>query len=165
MSKIKCLIVDDEEIARLRLQKMVSAFPDLDIVGEAENGLIAVKKINELKPDLVFLDIQMPGLNGFEVLKKLSRQPVIIFATAFDKFAIQAFDENSVAYLLKPVEKEKLNRAIEKSRLLLQKPDKVLYEKLLQFVEKKSFYPFCEQIRCKSSINSKRRRMLHFCTG
>jgi two-component system LytT family response regulator len=144
--------VDDEEIARLRLHRLVSAFPDLLIVGEAENGRAAVKKINELKPDLVFLDIQMPGLNGFEVLKKLSRQPVIIFTTAFDKFAIKAFDENAVAYLLKPIEKEKLKRAVEKSKLLLQKPDKVLYDKLLQFVEKKSLTHFVSKFGAKVKL-------------
>jgi two-component system LytT family response regulator len=152
MSEITCLIVDDEEIARLRLHRLVSAFPEMHILGEAENGLDAVKKINELKPDLVFLDIQMPGLNGFEVLRKLSRQPVIIFTTAFDKFAIQAFDENSVAYLLKPVEKEKLSRAIDKSKALLHKTDKLIYEKLLQFVEKKNFTHFVSKFGAKVKL-------------
>jgi len=149
MSKITCIIVDDEEIARLRLQRLVVDFPDLLVVGEAENGLIAVEKINKLKPDLVFLDIQMPGLSGFEVLRKISLQPVIIFTTAFDKFAIKAFDENSVAYLLKPIEKEKLARAIEKSKLLLQKADKAVYEKLLQFVEKKNVTHFVSKFGAK----------------
>lgn len=152
MSQIKCLIVDDEEIARLRLRKLVSAFPDLFVLGEAENGLVALEKINELKPDLVFLDIQMPGLNGFEVLKELSQQPVIIFTTAFDKFALKAFDENSVAYLLKPIEKEKLKRAIEKSKLLLQRDNKALYEKLLLFVEKKGFTQFVSKFGAKVKL-------------
>jgi two-component system LytT family response regulator len=147
--------VDDEEIARLRLHRLVSAFPDLLVVGEAENGFVAVNKINKLQPDLVFLDIQMPGLNGFEVLKKLSRKPVIIFTTAFDKFAIKAFDENSVAYLLKPIEKEKLQRAIEKSKLLLQNPDKMLHEKLLQFVEKKNFTHFVSKFGAKVKLIAK----------
>jgi len=152
MSQITCLIVDDEEIARHRLYKLLSVFPELHIVGEAENGLIALDKINELKPDIVFLDIQMPGLSGFEVLKKLSRQPVIIFTTAFDTFAIKAFDENAVAYLLKPIEKEKLKRAIEKSKLLLQKTDNTIYEKLLDFVEKKDFTQFVSKFGNKVKL-------------
>ena len=149
MSEIKCIIVDDEEIARERLRRLLSPFPDLIVVSEAENGLTAVEKINDLKPNLIFLDIQMPGLNGFEVLKRLSVQPVIIFTTAFDKYAIQAFNENSVAYLLKPIEKEKLERAIEKSKLLLHKHNTVVYDKLIQFVEKKNFTHFVSKFGSK----------------
>jgi len=152
MSQIKCLIVDDEEIARLRLHKLVSAYADLQVVGEAENGLVALEKIKELNPDLLFLDIQMPGLNGFEVLKKLPRQPVVIFTTAFDQFAIKAFDENAVAYLLKPIEEDKLKRAIEKSKLLLQQTDNALYEKLLQFVEKKDLKQFVSKFGSKVKL-------------
>jgi len=152
MSQIKCLIVDDEEIARQRMNKLVSVFPELEIIGEAENGREALEKINALNPDLVFLDIQMPELNGFEVLKKLSRQPVIIFTTAFDTFAIRAFDENAVAYLLKPIDADKLKRAIEKSKLLLQKAETSVYDKLLQFVEKKTFTQFVSKFGAKIKL-------------
>jgi two-component system LytT family response regulator len=149
MSLIKCLIVDDEEIARSRVQRLISEYPDLMIVGEAENGIEAVEKINDLNPDLVFLDIQMPGLNGFDVLKKLDKQPVIIFTTAYDKFAIRAFEENAIAYLLKPIEQDKFNHAINKSKALLQNPDKILYEKLSQFIENKSFTHFVSKFGSK----------------
>lgn len=144
-----CIIIDDEEIARLRLRKMLSDFPEIKILDEAENGLLAVEKITELKPDLIFLDIQMPGLNGFEVLSKLKEDlPVIIFTTAFDEFALKAFDENAIAYLLKPIEAEKLKRAIEKSKRLLKQstPDMEIYSKLLSLVEKKDFKQFVSKI-------------------
>lgn len=147
--KTSCLIVDDEEIARLRLHKMLSEFSELNIIGEAENGLDAVEKIESLKPELVFLDIQMPGLNGFEVLEKLTFQPIIIFTTAFDEFAIKAFEENAVAYLLKPIPKEKLSKAIEKSRQLLTIDKNKIYTKLLNFVEQKKLKQFVSKLGSK----------------
>ena len=152
MSKITCLIVDDEEMARLRLRRLIAEFPELEVIGEAENGIAAVEKINKLDPDLVFLDIQMPGMNGFEVLKKLPHQPVIIFTTAFDKFAIQAFDENAVAYLLKPIEHEKLERAVKKSMALLGKPNHALYEKLMQYLGKKQHTHFISRFGNKVKL-------------
>jgi two-component system, LytTR family, response regulator len=111
---IKTLIVDDERLARLELTKTLKKFPQLTIVGEAINGNDAVEKIESLQPDLVFLDIEMPGKNGFEVLESLSSVPQVIFVTAFDEFAIKAFEANALDYVLKPIVLERLEKAINK---------------------------------------------------
>jgi len=111
----KTLIVDDEPLARLRLQKMILEHPEIfEIIGEAKNGEEAVTKIESDKPDLVFLDIQMPVLDGFEVLKKLSYSPKVIFCTAFDEYALQAFDAHCIDYLVKPLMKERFVKTVEK---------------------------------------------------
>jgi two-component system, LytTR family, response regulator len=113
--KYSTLIVDDERIARNRMVKLLQKHSDqIDIVGEAENGIIGLEKINALQPQLVFLDIEMPGLNGFEMLQKVTSQPKIIFTTAYDEFALKAFEENSVDYLVKPIHPERLEKAINK---------------------------------------------------
>jgi len=111
---INTLIVDDERLARVELSQLLQAFPQINIIGEATNGNEAVEKIAELKPDLVFLDIEMPGKTGFEVLENLIEVPQIIFVTAFDEFAIKAFDTNALDYVLKPVAMERLEKAINK---------------------------------------------------
>jgi DNA-binding LytR/AlgR family response regulator len=116
---IRVMIVDDEELARARIRGLLDAFDGLECVGEAENGPQAVERIRELKPDLVFLDIQMPGMDGFEVLAALEDVPLVIFATAYDEYALKAFEVNSIDYLLKPIEKERLAQAIERARGLL----------------------------------------------
>lgn len=111
----KTLIVDDEPLARLRMQKLISDYPlSFEIIGEADNGEQAVEKINTLRPELIFLDIQMPELNGFEVLQQLSYFPKVIFCTAFDEFALQAFDSNCIDYLVKPLTKERFAKSVEK---------------------------------------------------
>jgi len=111
----KTIIIDDEPLARLRLQKLISEYPSkFEIVGEAENGKEAVEKISALKPELIFLDIQMPGLNGFEVLKQLDYSPKVIFCTAFDEYALQAFDSYCIDYLVKPLTKERFAKTVEK---------------------------------------------------
>jgi two-component system LytT family response regulator len=111
----KTIIIDDEPLARLRLQKLISEYPaTFEIVGEAENGKEAVDKISALKPELIFLDIQMPGLNGFEVLKQLDYSPKVIFCTAFDEYALQAFDSYCIDYLVKPLTKERFAKTVEK---------------------------------------------------
>ena len=111
----KTIIVDDEPLARLRLQKMILEFTDtFEIIGEADNGETAIDIINKLKPELVFLDIQMPEKNGFEVLKQLNYFPKVIFCTAYDEFALQAFDSNCIDYLLKPLTKERFSKTVEK---------------------------------------------------
>jgi two-component system LytT family response regulator len=113
----QCLIIDDEEIARAHLRNHLAAFSaDVRIIGEAANGLEAVERIEKLKPDLLFLDVQMPGLNGFEVIRKLVSAPMVIFTTAYDEYALEAFRVNAVDYLLKPVSGEDLSRAIDKIR-------------------------------------------------
>jgi two-component system LytT family response regulator len=118
---MKILIVDDEAPARLRLAEMLEKLretePDLEVVGEADNGLTAVDAIERLRPDLVLLDVKMPHLNGFEVIKHLSADPpAIIFVTGYDQYAIAAFEVCAVDFLLKPVEPERLSFGIGKAR-------------------------------------------------
>lgn len=111
---MKILVVDDERRARERLIRLLAAFEDLQVVGEASHGLEAVELASTLRPDAIFLDIQMPGgMDGFEVLENLADpKPAVIFATAYDQYAIQAFEANAVDYLLKPIEPERLTRAV-----------------------------------------------------
>jgi len=116
---LRLLLVDDEELARARLRDLLSDVPGVECVGEAENGLEAVEKARSLSPDVMLLDIQMPGMNGFEVLEALDEPPLVIFVTAYDEYAIKAFEVNSIDYLLKPVSAERLSQAIERARRLL----------------------------------------------
>ena len=116
---MRVLVVDDEELARARIKELLAGIPDVEVAGEAENGLRAVELVGELGPDVVILDIQMPGMDGFEVVEALTRVPLVIFATAFDEYAIKAFEVNSVDYLLKPISRERLGEAIERARSLL----------------------------------------------
>ncbi len=116
---MRVLVVDDEELARARIKELLADIPDVEVAGEAENGLRAVELVGELGPDVVILDIQMPGMDGFEVVEALTHVPLVIFATAFDEYAIKAFEVNSVDYLLKPISKERLGEAIERARSLL----------------------------------------------
>ena len=110
----KVMIIDDEDAGRKLISEYLNDFPELIVVGEANNGVDAVKEINKFKPDLVFLDIQMPGLTGFEVLKHLEVLPRIIFSTAYDSYALEAFDVHAIDYLLKPYTKERFKKAVEK---------------------------------------------------
>ena len=116
--KIKTLIVDDEPLARDRVKRFLRDESDIRIIGECGNGKEAIAAINEHKPDLVFLDIQMPEKNGFEVVKALDPQslPSIIFVTAYDQYALQAFDVHALDYLLKPFNRERLHRAVAHAR-------------------------------------------------
>lgn len=115
--KIKTLIVDDEALARDRLRRLLNEEPEIELVGEAGDGQTALERIESLKPDLVFLDVQMPELNGFEVLENLPEgvRPNIVFVTAHDKFALKAFDVHAVDYLLKPFDKERFKKALERA--------------------------------------------------
>ena len=113
--KIKTLIIDDEEPARNLVKKFLLEHSELEVIGEFADGFSAVKAINEYKPDLVFLDVQMPKLTGFEVLELIEHKPAVIFATAFDQFAIKAFEANAADYLLKPFTRERFAQAIEKA--------------------------------------------------
>jgi two-component system LytT family response regulator len=113
----KTILIDDEPLAVSRLKRLLSNFEDVfDILDTAANGEEGIEKIEELKPDLIFLDIEMPLLNGFEMLEQLNYMPKVIFCTAYDQYAVQAFEENSLDYLLKPVEKERLEKTVEKLR-------------------------------------------------
>ncbi|MBN1969315.1 MAG: response regulator [Candidatus Delongbacteria bacterium] len=108
------IIIDDEEIARYRLRQMLTEEQDIDIIDEAYDGVNAIEKINYHQPDLIFLDIEMPGFNGFEVLEKITCSPLVIFTTAYDEFALKAFSTFSVDYLVKPISKSSLSQAITK---------------------------------------------------
>ena len=121
---INTVIVDDERPARDELTYLLKAFPEINVVAQGKNGLEAISLIKEHNPDLVFLDVQMPGLDGFGVIKKLVerklRIPQIVFATAFDNYAIQAFDVNAVDYVLKPFDKARIAKAIQRAKKLLE---------------------------------------------
>jgi len=121
---MKTLIVDDEPIARRILREELESFPEVEIVAEAENGREALQKITDLQPDLVFLDLQMPVMGGFEVVRNLrgSRLPVIVVITAFDQHAIEAFEAGAIDYLLKPINETRLRKAIERAGNLQGKP-------------------------------------------
>ncbi|WP_299454880.1 LytTR family transcriptional regulator DNA-binding domain-containing protein [uncultured Microscilla sp.] len=113
--RYKTVIIDDEILARDRLKRLLKAHTDVfEVIGEAQNGQEGQQVVDTLKPDLIFLDIEMPLLNGFEMLRRLHHLPVVIFATAYDQYAIQAFEENSIDYLLKPILPERLERSIQK---------------------------------------------------
>ena len=112
--KLQTLIIEDEELARNLLRSYLKDHPDIEIIGECENGFDGVKAINEKKPDLVFLDIQMPKITGFEMIELLDHKPQIIFTTAYDQFALKAFELNAVDYLLKPFSRDRMLKAIEK---------------------------------------------------
>jgi two-component system LytT family response regulator len=114
--KIRTLIVDDEELARQVLRELIAAHPELKIVAECRNGFEAVKAIGELKPDLLFLDIQMPKLDGFEVLELTGTDMAIVFATAYDEYALKAFEVHAVDYLLKPFGADRFERALTQAR-------------------------------------------------
>jgi len=116
MNKVySTLIIDDEPLARTRLEKMLLEFPKtIKIIGSAKNGVEAKQQIEELQPDLLFLDIEMPGLTGFQLIEKLEKIPLIIFCTAHDEYSLQAFETNSIDYLVKPVRLERLDKTIKK---------------------------------------------------
>ncbi|HKE02836.1 MAG TPA: response regulator [Blastocatellia bacterium] len=118
MNTIRTLIVDDEELARKRLRRMLAPFDDIEVIGEAENGAEAVTKVESERPDLLFLDVQMPDLDGFGALRmiELDRMPMVIFVTAFDQFAVNAFEVNAIDYLLKPIHRQRLEQAVAKAR-------------------------------------------------
>ena len=116
---IRTLLVDDEELARATLKRALLAAPEFDgfeIVGEAANGVEALEAVEEYRPDLIFLDIEMPGFGGFEVIQQLSNVPAIVFVTAYDEYAVRAFEANALDYLLKPVQPERLQRALGRIR-------------------------------------------------
>jgi len=112
---IKVIIIDDEAPARDLIRHYLQMYPDIDIAGEADNGFTAMKLIREINPQLIFLDVQMPKLTGFEMLELMDESPAVIFSTAFDQYAIRAFELNAVDYLLKPYSKERFDAAMQKA--------------------------------------------------
>ena len=111
---IRCIIIDDERLARNELKSLLSGFSQLEIIAETGDPEEAVETINQLAPDLIFLDIQMPGMNGFELLEKIDKSPEVIFVTAYDDFALKAFQVNALSYLVKPVDSKLFSEIVEK---------------------------------------------------
>jgi len=111
---MRAIIIDDERLARAELRKLLQDFPEVEVVDEAANAEEGIAKIEHQRPDLIFLDIQMPGKTGFDMLSELERTPQVIFTTAYDEFALKAFEVNALDYLLKPVEPKRLADAIQK---------------------------------------------------
>src|SRR2546426_8108068 len=123
--RIRTVIVDDESPARALLREYLAAEADVEVVAECANGFDALKRIGELGPDLVLLDVQMPKLDGFEVLELLERPPAVVFVTAYDEYALKAFEVHAVDYVLKPVSRERLAEALAHARARLADDPKV----------------------------------------
>ncbi len=124
MNKIRTIIIDDEELARSIIREHLDEYPEVEIAAECANGFEAVKAISEFKPELIFLDIQMPKINGFEVLELLPEPPNVIFITAYDQYALQAFDVHAVDYLLKPISKERFDEALQRAKVKIERNTK-----------------------------------------
>ena len=132
---LRTIIVEDEELARNLMKSFLNEIDDIEIIAECENGFEGVKAINEMKPDLVFLDIQMPKITGFEMLELLEHKPQIVFATAYDQYALKAFEYSAADYLLKPYSKDRLFEAVEKvkERIANEGNDSDVVEKIGDF--------------------------------
>lgn len=130
MKKITAIIVEDSRLARNELRDLLNEIPEIEILAEAENADVAFELINSQNPDLIFLDIQLPGKDGFQLLEMLENVPMVIFTTAFDEFAIKSFEYNTLDYLLKPINPKRLSQAVEKVKIKLaektEKQDKKL---------------------------------------
>jgi len=117
---MRALIIDDSKLARQELRHLIKSLDEIEIIGEAENAANAIEKIGQLNPELIFLDIQMPGKNGFELLADLEIVPEVIFVTAYDEYALEAFDHNALDYLQKPIKLDRLGKAVEKAKQKLR---------------------------------------------
>ncbi len=122
---LRALLVDDEPLARARLQRMLGARGDVQVVGEAGSVAEAAPLVDQLAPDIVFLDVQMPGEDGFALLSRIRHRPAVVFVTAFDHYAVRAFEANAVDYLMKPFRPERLAAAVERARIVLARPDEL----------------------------------------
>ena len=140
---ITALIIDDEQPARDELAFLLKGIPDFEVVGQGKNGVEAVNLVRELNPHVVFLDVQMPGVDGFGVIKRLLekkvRLPFFVFATAYDQYAVQAFEVNAIDYLLKPIAKPRLEKAIQRVRRVLEASESAnqKLDRLVQMVEER----------------------------
>ena len=139
----RAIIIDDEAAARGMLREMLSEQNGIEVIDEAKNGLEAIEKINKYHPDLIFLDIQMPVLSGFDILPYLKERPLIIFCTAYDQYALKAFEESAVDYLLKPVEEERLKKCLSKLH--------DHWQKLEKFISSDSAREGIEKIVCQTN--------------
>lgn len=134
---IRCIIIDDEAPARNVIKTFLKSESDIEIIAECDNGFDAFKQINELKPDLIFLDVQMPKLTGFEMLEILEQKPSIIFTTAYDQYALKAFEMNAIDYLLKPFSTDRFSEAISKARIRVNTDTSQVFTKLVEDVRGK----------------------------
>lgn len=137
MKSWSTIIIDDEQLARQRLKRLLAQYDEISIVAEAENGEEALALIKKHRPDLIFLDIEMPILNGFEMLAKLDVELKVIFTTAYDQYAIKAFEEGSIDYLLKPIEAERLEKTLKKLKATQVSSQPLELEQLLQKLQPK----------------------------
>ena len=131
---MRAIIIDDERLARTELRKLLQDFPEVEVVDEAANADEGINKIDTLQPDLVFLDIQMPGKTGFDMLAELERAPHVIFTTAYDEYALKAFEVNALDYLLKPIEPKRLADAMQKLHLAEVKENHIVPENFNQSI-------------------------------
>lgn len=129
---IKTVLVEDSRLARLELTELLKGYGKIEILGEAGNAEQALEMINSLQPDLIFLDIHLPGKNGFEILQELDKVPAVIFTTAFDQYALQSFEYNAIDYLLKPIPPERLEKAVLKAEEQLKTMIKLNHREKLQ---------------------------------
>lgn len=138
MKKFRTIIIDDERLAREELKSLLKDYPEFEIISEAKNGNEGVQMINELKPDLIFLDVNMPGVTGFDLLKQLEEIPIVVFVTAYDEYALKAFQVDALDYILKPVDpirlKDTLRKVVSKSEeenAALTEDDEIVKRKIL----------------------------------
>src|SRR5437867_10371447 len=131
-SRLRVAIVDDEALARSVLREYLTASADVEIVAECQNGFEAVKVVSELHPDLLFLDVQMPKLDGFEVLELVGRDVAVVFTTAYDQYALRAFEVHAVDYLLKPFSSERLAEALTRARERLQRGERLPAQEIVE---------------------------------
>ena len=131
---MRAIIIDDERLARAELKKLLQDYPEVEVVDEAANADEAINKIDSLQPDLVFLDIQMPGKTGFDMLAELERAPHVIFTTAYDEYALKAFEVNALDYLLKPIEPKRLADAMQKLHVVETKENHIAPENYNQSI-------------------------------
>jgi two-component system, LytTR family, response regulator len=136
----KAILIDDEKLALERLTRLLNPFRDkIKIIYQTTNSKDAIARINDLQPDVIFLDIQMPVYNGFEILQRLKKLPVVIFVTAYEKYSLKAFETNSIDYLLKPVDPKRLKKAIDKLEILIgnKSEEEIKLKELMKFMNRK----------------------------
>ena len=150
---IKTIIVEDEKLARDLIKDYLQNHKDFELTGEYEDGFSGLKAINEMKPDLIFLDIQMPKLTGFEMLEVLEHHPAIIFTTAYDQYALKAFEHNALDYLLKPYSKDRFNEALGKARERIQSGDTESISRLVQHRDEQEDEIHRVVVKSRSRIN------------
>jgi len=154
VNSIRTIIIDDERLARQELKTLTASWDEIEIIGEAENAFDAKELINQHEPDLIFLDIQMPKKNGFELLEELDNAPVVIFVTAYDEYAIQAFDVSALDYIVKPIRTERFDKCIQKAIVQIQSRQKELNQTRRQIFIKDSDKCYFIQLNDLSYIKS-----------